>query len=152
MRRCSKCGETKPDTEWYPASLASGGYCKRCSNAYAVEHRRASGRVAKPSRSTEQNKEYMRLYRITKVYGLTVEEYETLLIRQGGVCAICQGISPNGQALHIDHDHSCCGSGRSCGKCVRGLLCANCNKALGLLRDSPTLLNKASAYLTKETI
>jgi hypothetical protein len=55
--------------------------------------------------------------------------------------------------LHMDHDHSCCnpktipGSKVSCGKCLRGLLCRNCNNALGLINDSPTKLAGLIAYL-----
>jgi hypothetical protein len=49
--------------------------------------------------------------------------------------------------LSIDHDHACCPGRISCGKCIRGLLCNRCNRALGLLGDSIELLKKMIAYL-----
>jgi hypothetical protein len=71
-----------------------------------------------------------------------------MLERQGGVCAICGLPCKSGKRLSIDHDHSCCPGKGSCGKCVRGLLCMNCNNGLGHFKDDPELLGTAIAYLT----
>lgn len=60
-------------------------------------------------------------------------------------CAICS--SPND--LNIDHDHACCPGFGSCGKCVRGLLCRDCNFALGSARDSIETLEGMISYLKK---
>jgi hypothetical protein len=76
-------------------------------------------------------------------YGISVEEYEDMLESQGGGCYIC-GIGPVGRALDIDHDHRT-------GK-VRGLLCSNHNRALGLLGDDPDLLLAAHTYLVKQYV
>jgi hypothetical protein len=57
---------------------------------------------------------------------------------QSGVCAICGGGNGD-RRLAIDHDHM---TGR-----VRGLLCSACNRAIGLLRDSPDRFTKAATYL-----
>lgn len=59
-------------------------------------------------------------------HGITLEQYEELLARQGGVCAICRR-RPTKNRLSVDHDHRCCPGRRSCGKCIRGLLCKECN-------------------------
>ena len=61
-------------------------------------------------------------------YGLTPETYAALP-GADGVCPVCKV----GEAAHIDHDHSCCPGRRSCGQCVRGVLCASCNKRIGHL-------------------
>lgn len=74
-------------------------------------------------------------YRIRE-HGLTPTEYDAMLDRQGGVCAICRRPMDR---ICIDHDHR---TGR-----VRGLLCHNCNVALGHFRDSPGLLYASIAYL-----
>ena len=82
-------------------------------------------------------------------YSLTAEMYEQMVIAQNSTCAVCGTSDPGGsiRRWHIDHDHTCCGPGVSCGKCVRGLLCSRCNTAIGLLEDSPTRLEAALSYL-----
>jgi len=74
------------------------------------------------------------------MYGIDVSDYDRMLEEQGGGCYIC-GKKPAGRALDIDHDHKT-------GK-VRGLLCSNHNRALGLLNDNPDLLLKSVEYLVK---
>ena len=91
-----------------------------------------------------RNKTYkeQRVSRI-RSYGISVEDYEEMLESQGGGCYIC-GIGPSVRALDIDHDHRT-------GK-VRGLLCSNHNRALGLLGDDPDLLLAAHTYLVKQYV
>lgn len=68
-------------------------------------------------------------------------------------CSICGN---EDRRLDVDHDHQCC-AGRAgtvgavpigCMNCVRGLICTNCNKALGLVNDDPEILKKMIVYLT----
>ena len=76
------------------------------------------------------------------MYGITVEEYAEHVA--SGVCDICSK-EPTGKrhesVLHIDHDHS---TGR-----VRGALCGNCNKALGLVSDNVEVLERMIDYLRR---
>lgn len=83
-------------------------------------------------------------------YNVTTEQYDLMLSAQGYGCAIC-GVaeSPDGSALAVDHDHACCDGDRSCGACVRALLCRNCNQGLGNFRDNPEYLRTACEYLRK---
>lgn len=77
-------------------------------------------------------------------YKITVEEFELMLASQGGRCAICRTDRPEHgkrKNFYVDHDHS---SG-----CVRGLLCACCNFAIGHLRDSSAVADSAASYLRK---
>lgn len=74
------------------------------------------------------------------------QDYDALLAGQDGKCATCEQAG----SLVIDHDHACCEeSGRSCGLCIRGLLCSSCNSALGLVSDSEGTLNNMLDYLKK---
>ena len=75
------------------------------------------------------------LKRITKIYGITVDQYNILLESQNNVCAICKHPEDNvSRRLSVDHDHTT-------GK-VRSLLCSKCNAALGMVRENKeTLLN-----------
>lgn len=81
-------------------------------------------------------------------YGITLEEVLDMAEKQGFVCAICHkenfamGDCHSG-ALVVDHDHTT-------GK-VRGLLCHNCNRALGLLGDNVDILLSSISYLERVT-
>jgi uncharacterized protein YbaR (Trm112 family) len=70
-------------------------------------------------------------------YGVTDADYMRMVRLQGGRCPICR----EQVELVVDHDHA---TGR-----FRGLLCNNCNVALGMLQDSPTLLRRAYWYMRK---
>lgn len=82
------------------------------------------------------NAEKVRASRLRRQYGLTLAEYNRMLDKQHGFCAICPDklTSPC-----VDHDHKT-------GK-VRGLLCHKCNVAIGLLRESPAICASAESYL-----
>lgn len=74
------------------------------------------------------------------------ETREAMLAAQDGHCALC----PSTKRLVLDHDHTCCSDDTRCGNCYRGMLCSNCNVALGLLRDNPDTLRAAIAYLERD--
>jgi hypothetical protein len=77
---------------------------------------------------------------IWKTYGITAEQYASMLRYQGGKCFICQRATGKRRRLAVDHDHKT-------GK-VRGLLCNPCNRdVLGHLRDSVAALERAVTYL-----
>jgi Recombination endonuclease VII len=66
---------------------------------------------------------------------------------QGYACGMCREPFGEGQLIHVDHDHGCCRvKNRSCGKCVRGLLCHACNVALGHIEHRHAM---ARAYLDR---
>lgn len=71
-------------------------------------------------------------YTIYDTYGLSIEQI-ALLPRK---CEFCS----SQEKLEIDHDHACCpGKKKLCGKCVRRVLCKNCNIAIGHLGDNPEI-------------
>jgi hypothetical protein len=77
-------------------------------------------------------------------YGITVENYNQMLVSQDGVCSICKGINSNGKPLFIDHNHET-------GK-VRELLCTTCNSAIGLLKENPFLALEVARYLERHSL
>ncbi|HYT91054.1 MAG TPA: endonuclease domain-containing protein [Gemmataceae bacterium] len=90
----------------------------------------------------------MRRRRLAKVFqkmGLSIEWYDA----QPKQCGICGTTDPGQKSWCIDHDHKCCPYGirQGCSKCVRGLLCNNCNRGLGYFSDSPEKLNAAIAWI-----
>ena len=83
--------------------------------------------------------------RMLRLYGINPSEYENMFLSQGGKCAICLS---NGKKLVIDHNHSCCSEkSKSCGKCIRGLLCSKCNTSIGAFEDNINILKNAIQYL-----
>lgn len=81
-----------------------------------------------------------REYRLKKDFNMSLEEYNTLLKEQNYCCKIC-GIHESGQKRNLAVDHC-----RTTGK-IRGILCDNCNTSLGLLKESPSILQSAIDYL-----
>lgn len=96
-----------------------------------------------------QKKVRNRERRVKQIYSLDPEVYRALLDacpkNEKGVpmCMICQKY----KARAVDHDHKCCPGKISCGKCVRGLLCGNCNTILGRQRDEAEVFFRAGRYL-----
>lgn len=80
---------------------------------------------------------YQRKKWLKFIYGLSLEDYDAMLARQHGACAICKKKSD--KTLCVDHCHST-------GK-VRGLLCHKCNSALAFCNDDPSHFLAAIAYL-----
>jgi hypothetical protein len=82
-----------------------------------------------------------RAYQIKKKYGLTLEEMDSMLLKQNGACAICKkDISFNDGILTcIDHCHNT--------GVVRGILCVKCNTMIGMAEDSIKTLQSATQYL-----
>lgn len=101
-----------------------------------AERIRAQGRE-----SYHRNRGRQKAYILKVRYGLTLEDFATLLAAQGGRCAICQIPLDGDRRPDVDHDHMT--------KRVRGILCHNCNVGLGGFHDSPTALRAAANYLER---
>lgn len=95
------------------------------------------------------NLEKQKWYGVKYKYGITREQYDEFLAKQGGLCAVC---TKPAVVLHIDHDHSCCPKLPTCGKCIRGLLCGHCNKALGLMKEDIVAIKNMVEYLGGEVV
>lgn len=115
--------------------------CKLCRAEQAKAWR--VGKVDK------RDPEYIWTRNLRTAYKLTPDEWQKLYELQLGVCSICKSPEKSGKRLSVDHDHRCCEGKRSCGKCIRGLICASCNNGLGRFKDSPELLRAAANYLER---
>lgn len=159
---CRVCGETKPIENFglYWNNQRNKHYrmanCRNCRNEKKRdEWKRKSDEhsVARRKRYAE-DPEYRRelLSRQHKYrHGITLEEKEALLAAQGGVCDSCREAVPKGHGWTTDHDHACCPGDRSCGKCIRAILCTNCNLALGHVNDSIEKLENLIEYTRRHS-
>lgn len=130
-RRCKRCEETKLIGEFYISKGEKGKaridtWCKDC-------------RKKKQPYTFRANRQH-----IVRTYGITIEQYDRMYEAQNGVCASCGLPETKIQygrvmMLAVDHDHE---TGR-----VRGLLCADCNRALGLLKDNPSRIAGMLKYV-----
>lgn len=142
-KRCSTCKEIKSIDDFSSYFENRGqkrrieSRCKRCESL-----RNKKWFEANQGYTTSRHRKWA----IQNRYGLSLDEYQSMLEKQGGVCAIC-GELPENKSLAIDHDRSCCDKDGSCGNCVRGLLCSSCNNGLGRFRDNIKFLKNATSYL-----
>ncbi len=133
-KECRKCKQKKSVNDFYNNSRNTDkkqAYCKPCSHSGAKETNRIR-------RSNGKAYVYNRKY----YYRISDTEFADLMEKQNGLCAICGGVeSPNSpfKRLSIDHCHIT--------NKVRGLLCSNCNTALGKFKDSKEMLQAALSYL-----
>lgn len=151
-KTCSRCGEVKPRDEFYsyvtrrrgqqkPATSSGCKVCMRESaRLWRIENRERKN--ANVRAWNAKNKHRVRAYELKKKYGLTQDEFDALLTKQGKRCAICRTDSPGGKGTwHVDHCHET--------KAVRGILCHGCNTGLGCLGESVERLEQAIGYLLR---
>lgn len=155
-KMCRKCFETKPASMFYKCSSNGDGLyakCKACSQKQVASRREANPQLFKDSRRRaylknetskaykERQSKYMWHWRMQRLYGITAEQFNSTLDRQGWSCALCGSEFVNGTNLipQVDHDHV---TGE-----VRGIICKRCNQGLGCLGDSIEGLERAVAYL-----
>ena len=135
---CNKCNQDKPKSEFYKESRFIRGYrysCKQCEAPRFKKYR------SKPGIREKQN-ETRRKWNRVKLYNFPPELYDQKFAEQGNACAICGTDTPGGKGqFHADHDHET--------NQPRGVLCHNCNVALGNFQDNPEILRAAIEYLNK---
>lgn len=150
VKECSRCGERRPlvDYRRYEGKQPRfGSYCKLCESAYQAEYRKVHAVEIAAKRAETCTPEHKFELDLWHLYRITRTEYYNLLDKQAGGCAICGKQCKSGRRLAVDHDHNCCPGKRSCGKCIRGLLCGVCNPGLGYFQDDIDLLEKAINYM-----
>ncbi|MEF9902774.1 endonuclease VII domain-containing protein [Streptomyces sp. P9-A2] len=172
MKRCSRCKQHKPRAAFARNRAIRDGlqvYCRECAAAYHQERQLAKGRRVRPRVEVPEGHKYCwtcgevkphsewtrnrtasdglatlcksckalkgRAGHLKRQYGITEAERDQMVASQMGLCVICL----RAPAVHVDHCHRT-------GK-VRGVLCFNCNSAIGKLGDDPDAVRRAAAYL-----
>jgi len=130
MKACTKCGLKKELKDFHKRAAMLDGHkseCKECTRLYQRQ-KYESGEI--------------RAAVYQRQYGITLMQYDQMISDQNGCCKICGTNEPgkNRKRFSVDHNHD---TGQ-----VRGLLCGSCNSALGLLKDSPIILQSALIYLS----
>lgn len=158
MIRCRTCEIPKADEDFNRSTKSKTGRqgeCRECATerlrleygALSQEENRERWARQRAHRKTRPDLYYW--VRIRSVFNLSKDQFEAILSRQDGCCAICHSAEPGGRTGRwmVDHDHKCCPGVKSCGRCVRGLLCVRCNLGLGGFGDDPDALLQAVKYL-----
>lgn len=165
-RSCKECGHRfkraedggrikRQDTCRARAAMLKEKECKRCGRILPIDayRFRSNSEAYRRPWCKECEADYSHkfvLRNALRQFGLTQEQYEQMLIRQEGRCAICRTDNPFGpgdqymkkrkrRIFSLDHCHS---TGR-----VRGLLCSRCNLAIGMFGDDKSVLGAAIAYI-----
>ena len=117
---CQTCKITKKATEFHVNKKHKDGLERRCKKCNMLR---------------KDNNHYR------NKYGITLDDYNNLIKSQNYQCAICKTVDPGVgiNRFHVDHNHST--------GVVRGLLCSNCNRALGQFKDDISILESAAEYI-----
>ena len=140
---CPKCESVKIFDLFYTNKASRNGYSSHCINCM--------NEIGKSRPKEERQKRYIKRRRqvrntnLIRHFGITIEKYDQMLKEQSGVCAIC-GKTPkeNKKALAVDHHHK--------ENKIRGLLCNNCNVAMGFLSEDVDIAYATIDYIKKWAI
>jgi hypothetical protein len=128
MKTCTRCLESKEDSEYYVIKRPGGRnptlyrHCKSCHSVVSKE-----------------NKAYSKDWELKKKYNISLEQYKEQCAARENKCDIC---TLTVKTLHVDHNHTSLK--------VRGYLCGSCNRAIGLLQDKASNCFKAGHYLSEK--
>lgn len=162
---CRHCDQELPASEFTRDRTRPDGldpYCRSCSaEKYAA--RRAqhlawqrkyvaeNHELVKRRKRTHYaaNRERLRAEQDKTRFG--IESRDEYAAARGSACEICGTGTPGGKFNRwaIDHDQHCCPGRRSCSKCVRGILCHQCNPGIGLLGEDSDRLYGAAIYVLR---
>ena len=158
-KTCTKCLVSKELRDFKKDNRRKDGYsshCRTCCQIKNLEWRKNHpdkfNAIAKTWRSKNKDlcKSSTRRNALKSFYGLTVEQYNNMLIQQNHVCAVC--LKPETSCnkagtvkqLAVDHCHKT--------NKIRGLLCDACNRAEGYLKSDPTVIRRLADYVEKNSL
>ena len=168
MRACKKCNVNLPLSSFY---IRKNGIpytmCKKCYNQDKKQRAQSRSHISvdsKVCRRCEIEKSAVEFHKNNTQRGgisslckdcsyLTnleikyhIDDIDRLIAERNGLCDICS--RPFGKRPNVDHDHSCCPTDYTCGKCFRGLLCSGCNMGLGHFQDNVVSMSNAVSYIS----
>lgn len=151
---CSKCKIQKDESCFGIKPALYDGlnlWCKTCANKASIKYR-ANLTPEKKAKIRFHQREYKnsikgklrgRDWAYKRKFGITLDQYNAMFQKQNGNCLICEvNQSILKYKLHIDHNHKT--------NKVRGLLCAECNRALGLMKDDLNIIMRAFNYIKEK--
>lgn len=118
IKECTCCRIERPVSDFHKNRGGALGYCSICKDCAYLRNLQIKYKIS------------------------TIDE---LIKERNGLCDICK--APFLKKPHVDHNHKCCPTDYTCGKCFRGLLCSSCNIGIGHFKDNPEVLFAASQYL-----
>jgi hypothetical protein len=160
-KKCPMCGEDLPLSAFCKNMSAKDGLnriCRTCSavclRGYMLNNRdkvlatrKEAYKIHKEKRNETarnyslKNKDKIASYKRLKKYGLSEENFQSMLKTQGGKCYSCLAPFSNETRIEVDHSHF---TGE-----VRGLLCGKCNRGVGFFDDNPDRLDRAANYVER---
>lgn len=138
MKKCSKCG--------LPREINKK--CAPCRREYqrSKYQQYSDSRKLASKKFREKNPTYQKDYDLKLNYNISLAEYNKIKSQQDDQCKICGILEKDSgsKGLVVDHDHT---NGN-----IRGLLCSNCNRALGYFKDNPQIVLNAAKYLLQNRV
>ena len=135
---CNRGHDVRSDESVYMYISKQGNWVRECIECIK----------SKNDRRADQ----LRANHLWRIFKRTPAWYDEKLASQNGHCAICGADQPGGngnKSFQIDHDRKCCSGRKSCGKCIRELLCSSCNSTLGHVDDDIDLLYAMIEYIKR---
>ena len=137
MKQCRVCGKKKEETDFYKTGRKKStnpeerhSECKCCAKARVKARHHANPDIARNGH-------------LQRTYGISLAQFESMILQQDSKCAICECTEPGGKHNQwcVDHDHIT--------GAIRQLLCKDCNIVLGLVQESPEHLERMISYIIK---
>jgi hypothetical protein len=142
LKYCPMCKTVKRLDEFNKSTqkrnLGNSTHCTLCS-------RKLSKKYIDPVKNGKRyikDKDRWHSYRLKNKFGINLDDYNNMLKKQNGVCAIC-GITEqeNGKRFAVDHNHTT--------NEIRDLLCSRCNAAIGFLQENIQITQNVIKYLKR---
>ena len=141
MPRPARMADCHPDRKHFGKGLCSPCYQRQ----YYHPHPEVNRENKLLWRHSESGARYSKDWHTKRIYGISVEEYESLLQSQNNICTLCkepfEDIGTKALAPVLDHDHT--------NKKVRAFIHQRCNKAIGMFKDSAKRCRLAAEYLER---